>query len=117
MQSGMTVLAFNVFFFFLFFLPRLFSIHDYHSLSMTATDKIVGAGAFFGAWIIFIYYTLWALVMPFVDETNPWQAYFPAFEYAIRLPFATLVFGIIGIFGVFAYASSKQKTKQTKKAK
>ncbi|KAI8060095.1 dolichol phosphate-mannose biosynthesis regulatory [Gongronella butleri] len=83
----------------------------------SSTDKLVGAGAFFSGWAIFIYYTLWSMVMPFVDESNPWQDYFPPFEYAIRLPFAALVFGLVGIMAVFAYASTKQKTKQTKKAK
>ncbi|ORZ18965.1 dolichol phosphate-mannose biosynthesis regulatory [Absidia repens] len=82
----------------------------------TGADKVVGAGAYASAWIIFIYYTLWALVMPLLDEDNALQQYFPPFEYAIRLPFFTLLFGVAGIVAVFAYASAKQKAKQTKKS-
>ncbi|CAO3632199.1 unnamed protein product [Cunninghamella echinulata] len=80
-------------------------------------DKLVGGGAFLSAWVIFIYYTSWALVMPLLDETNTLQQYFPPFEYAILLPFYTLIAGIISIVAFFAYASAKQKTKQTKKSK
>ncbi|KAI8339546.1 dolichol phosphate-mannose biosynthesis regulatory [Chlamydoabsidia padenii] len=82
----------------------------------TGADKLVGAAAFGIAWVIFIYYTLWALVMPLLDEDSSLQQYFPAFEYAVTLPFAVLVVGIIGILGFFTYASAKQKAKQTKKA-
>ncbi|KAI8099987.1 dolichol phosphate-mannose biosynthesis regulatory [Halteromyces radiatus] len=82
----------------------------------TGTDKLVGAVAFASAWVIFIYYTLWALVMPLIDENNGIQQYFPPFEYAIRLPFYILVLGIVGIVAFFTYASAKQKAKQAKKA-
>ncbi|SAM01840.1 hypothetical protein [Absidia glauca] len=82
----------------------------------TGADKLVGAVAFGAAWVIFIYYTLWAIVMPFVDEDNALQQYFPAFEYAISLPFFVLVVGLVGIVAFFTYASAKQKAKQAKKA-
>ncbi|CAO3630524.1 unnamed protein product [Cunninghamella blakesleeana] len=82
-----------------------------------ALDKLVGGGAFLSAWVIFIYYTLWALVMPLLDETNSLQQYFPPFEYAILLPFYTLIFGVFSIIAFFVYASRKQKAKQTKKSK
>ncbi|KAG2225819.1 dolichol phosphate-mannose biosynthesis regulatory [Phascolomyces articulosus] len=83
----------------------------------TGTDKAVGAVAFFSAVAIFIYYTLWSLVMPFVDEDHPLQNYFPPWEYAIRIPLILLIVGLTVIFTFLGLAMAKSKNSQTKKAK
>ncbi|CDS12400.1 hypothetical protein LRAMOSA04594 [Lichtheimia ramosa] len=83
----------------------------------TGTDKAVGAVAFFSAIAIFVYYTLWSLVMPFVDEDHPLQNYFPPWEYAIRIPLVILIVGLTVIFTFLGLAMAKSKNAQTKKAK
>ncbi|KAI7884373.1 dolichol phosphate-mannose biosynthesis regulatory [Lichtheimia hyalospora FSU 10163] len=83
----------------------------------TGTDKAVGAVAFFSAIAIFVYYTLWSLVMPFVDEDHPLQNYFPPWEYAIRIPLVILIVGLTVIFSFLGLAMAKSKNAQTKKAK
>ncbi|KAL1927577.1 hypothetical protein VTP01DRAFT_3814 [Rhizomucor pusillus] len=83
----------------------------------TGTDKAVGAVAFFSALTIFIYYTLWSLVMPFVDEDHPLQNYFPAWEYAIRVPLIILIVGLTIIFTFLGFTMAKSKNAQTKKSK
>ncbi|CDH56566.1 predicted protein [Lichtheimia corymbifera JMRC:FSU:9682] len=83
----------------------------------TGTDKAVGAIAFFSAIAIFVYYTLWSLVMPFVDEDHPLQNYFPPWEYAIRIPLVILIVGLTVIFSFLGLAMAKSKNAQTKKAK
>ncbi|KAI9493898.1 dolichol phosphate-mannose biosynthesis regulatory, partial [Zychaea mexicana] len=73
----------------------------------TGTDKAAGAVAFLSAVAIFIYYTLWSLVMPFVDEDHPLQNYFPPWEYAIRIPLILLIVGLTVIFTFLGLAMAK----------
>ncbi|KAI9319734.1 dolichol phosphate-mannose biosynthesis regulatory [Dichotomocladium elegans] len=86
----------------------------------TGTDKAVGAVAFFAAIAIFVYYTLWSLVMPFVDEDHPLQNFFPPWEYAIRIPLIVLIVGLTVILSFLGLTMAKSKNGsagQTKKSK
>ncbi|KAI8391470.1 dolichol phosphate-mannose biosynthesis regulatory [Radiomyces spectabilis] len=83
----------------------------------TGADKTVGAVAFFSAVTIFTYYTIWALLMPFVDEGHPLHNYFPPWEYAIRVPLIILIVGLTVIFTFLGLVMIKSKNNQTKKAK
>ncbi|KAK9363636.1 dolichol phosphate-mannose biosynthesis regulatory [Lipomyces starkeyi] len=60
----------------------------------------MGHGIFFLATFVFLYYTIWTLIMPFVDTTHPIQNIFPPREWAIRIPVMILLLaaGIIGSF-------------------
>ncbi|EEB06117.1 dolichol-phosphate mannosyltransferase subunit 2 [Schizosaccharomyces japonicus yFS275] len=48
----------------------------------------------------FIYYTIWILVMPFVDSSNPTQLLFLDREWAIRIPVILILF-VICVVGTF----------------
>ena len=52
----------------------------------TITDKVFGLSLLAAAAVIFIYYTLWVVVTPFVDADHPLQQYFPERQWAIILP-------------------------------
>ncbi|KAH8554648.1 dolichol phosphate-mannose biosynthesis regulatory [Umbelopsis sp. PMI_123] len=79
-------------------------------------DKAVGAAAFSIAVTVFVYYTTWALIMPFVDEDHPLHNYFPPDEYRIRIPLLILVVGLTAIFSFLALVMIKSKSKKTKKS-
>ncbi|KAK9324533.1 dolichol phosphate-mannose biosynthesis regulatory [Lipomyces orientalis] len=73
----------------------------------------MGQAIFVSATFIFLYYTIWTLVMPFVDTTHPVQNLFPAREWAIRIPVMILLLaaGIIGSFlGIVMVRSAKPRT-------
>ncbi|KAI7864119.1 dolichol phosphate-mannose biosynthesis regulatory protein-domain-containing protein [Spinellus fusiger] len=96
------------------------SIHTLFSSSHpmgTGTDKAVGAVAFFSSIIIFTYYTIWSLLMPFVDQGHPLRNYFLPWEYAIRIPLILLIIGLTVIFSFLGLVMVKSKSKQDKKAK
>ncbi|KAI8881026.1 hypothetical protein K501DRAFT_253885 [Backusella circina FSU 941] len=80
-----------------------------------SSDKIVGAGACAAALVIFIYYSTWSLVLPFLDDSNTLKDFFLPWEYSIYLPAAVLVAGVSGITAFFLNATSKKK--DTQKAK
>ncbi|CAB57919.1 dolichol-phosphate mannosyltransferase regulatory subunit Dpm2 [Schizosaccharomyces pombe] len=61
----------------------------------------------------FLYYTIWVLIMPFVDNMNISQKLFLDREWAITIPVAVMLFGIclIGTFvSLLMIKSSKKKS-------
>ncbi|KAK9314470.1 dolichol phosphate-mannose biosynthesis regulatory [Lipomyces starkeyi] len=73
----------------------------------------MGHGIFFLATFVFLYYTIWTLIMPFVDTTHPIQNIFPPREWAIRIPVMILLLaaGIIGSFlGIVMVRSTTPRT-------
>jgi len=64
--------------------------------------------------IVFVYYTIWAILLPFLDNTSPIHDYFPAREWAIRLPAFILVVGlaVIGTFIGLTIAGENRKKAQ-----
>ncbi|KAK9388525.1 dolichol phosphate-mannose biosynthesis regulatory [Lipomyces mesembrius] len=72
----------------------------------------MGHGIFFLATFVFLYYTIWTLIMPFVDTTHPIQNVFPPREWAIRIPVMILLLaaGVIGSFlGIVMVRSAKPR--------
>ncbi|ODQ51397.1 hypothetical protein SAICODRAFT_46525, partial [Saitoella complicata NRRL Y-17804] len=49
---------------------------------------------------LFAYYSIWILLMPFVDADHPVHALFPPREWAIRIPVVICLLGmtIVGSF-------------------
>ncbi|KAJ9500692.1 Dolichol phosphate-mannose biosynthesis regulatory protein [Exophiala xenobiotica] len=60
---------------------------------------------------IFFYYTLWAIVMPFVDDDHPLQALFPSRVWAIRIPVILTLLGsaVVGTFLAMVMIRSNRK--------
>lgn len=63
-------------------------------------EKLVGLAMLVVATVIFLYYTIWTLLMPFVDSDHPLQSFFPARVWAIRIPVILLLIGfaVVGSF-------------------
>lgn len=67
---------------------------------------------------VFVYYTFWTFVLPFVDEDSILQNLFLPREWAIRIPAALLVVGTTAvtlfISSVLIKSSKKEKAKLEK---
>ncbi|KAI9070390.1 dolichol phosphate-mannose biosynthesis regulatory protein Dpm2, partial [Trametes sanguinea] len=48
----------------------------------------------------FLYWTIWTLLLPILDESSPVHKWFPSREWALRIPAFIVVVGIsaIGLF-------------------
>lgn len=79
----------------------------------TNADQRVGLFCLLVSATLFIYYTTWVIVTPFVDEDHVLQSYFPPRIYAIVTPTLLLVFLVCGVIGFFAYVMI-QTSKETK---
>jgi len=78
-----------------------------------ASDKAFGGGMLLFGAVVFVYYTLWALLLPFFDESSPIHAWFLSKEWAARIPAFILVVGIstIGLFLGARIVASHRSTK------
>ncbi|KAG2020198.1 hypothetical protein CC2G_005566 [Coprinopsis cinerea AmutBmut pab1-1] len=84
---------------------------------MGATDKALGGIMIVAAATVFLYYTLWAIFLPFLEETNIMHSFFPAREWAVRLPAFILVVGVTAI-GMFVGSTIiKEKRRRAQKAR
>ncbi|GBB94601.1 hypothetical protein RclHR1_02390007 [Rhizophagus clarus] len=83
-----------------------------------SSDKAVGATLLLTSVALFLYYTIWALIMPFVDDGHPLHEYFPDRSYAIRIPVVLLLFGLTVVFTFLALVMIKSNgaKKNVKKA-
>ncbi|KAF5377025.1 hypothetical protein D9757_007753 [Collybiopsis confluens] len=78
---------------------------------MGLSDKGLGGTMLLTAAVVFTYYTTWAILLPFFDTSSAIHTYFPAREWAIRLPLFILVVGLSGI-GLFVGSTiMKEKRK------
>ncbi|KAK9480461.1 dolichol phosphate-mannose biosynthesis regulatory [Lipomyces japonicus] len=67
------------------------------------------------ATFLFLYYTIWVSIMPFVDATHPIQKLFSSREWAIRIPVLILLIaaGVLGSFiGVVMIRSNNHKIRR-----
>ncbi|KAI8880474.1 hypothetical protein K501DRAFT_191182 [Backusella circina FSU 941] len=85
----------------------------YLSILNKATDKATGAIVFFSTVLLFTYYTIWALIMPFVDEGHPSHSFFPAWKYAIKIPLLIMIFCLTIMFTFLSLVMIKSQRKKT----
>ncbi|KAJ2237996.1 Dolichol phosphate-mannose biosynthesis regulatory protein [Coemansia sp. RSA 1722] len=79
-------------------------------------DKAVGAALLAIGTFVFTYYSIWTLIIPFVDQDHPARMLFPPQWYAIALPVFLLVVGVTGIFGFLSFVMLKSGKKAAKKS-
>ncbi|KAK6843677.1 hypothetical protein PG984_002526 [Apiospora sp. TS-2023a] len=81
-------------------------------------DKIVGLAMLLAASFVFIYYSIWTLLMPFVDSDHPLQNVFPPRVWAIRIPVVLVLLGsaVVGSFLSVVMIRSNQKKAAKAKA-
>ncbi|EME89428.1 uncharacterized protein MYCFIDRAFT_103775, partial [Pseudocercospora fijiensis CIRAD86] len=80
-------------------------------------DRLVGLAMLILASTVFLYYTIWTLLMPFVDDSHPVQALFPPRVWAIRIPVILLLVGgaVVGSFlSVVMIRSNRKKALKAK---
>ncbi|EMC94347.1 hypothetical protein BAUCODRAFT_48394, partial [Baudoinia panamericana UAMH 10762] len=80
-------------------------------------DKAVGASMLIVASAVFLYYTIWTLLLPFVDSDHPLQSLFPPRVWAIRIPVILLLLGgaVVGSFlSVVMIRSNRKKALKAK---
>ncbi|KAJ9606526.1 Dolichol phosphate-mannose biosynthesis regulatory protein [Cladophialophora chaetospira] len=81
-------------------------------------DKLVGMAMLVVATTVFLYYTLWTLLMPFVDDDHPLQKVFPPRVWAIRIPviLTLLASAVVGTFLAMVMIRSNRKKAAKAKA-
>jgi hypothetical protein len=84
-------------------------------------DRTFGALALTTLTLGFAYYTVWALVVPLVDDGHPALKYFPKPELAVAIPGylgAALVSACVFVVGAHMIAHKPESaTKEAKKAR
>ncbi|KAH8833602.1 dolichol phosphate-mannose biosynthesis regulatory [Flagelloscypha sp. PMI_526] len=83
---------------------------------MAISDKILGGTMLGTAAFVFVYYTTWALILPFFEPSSNLYNYFPAREWAIRLPAFILVVGLTAI-GSFIGNTMLNESRKKQKAR
>ncbi|KAL8329362.1 hypothetical protein RB597_004883 [Gaeumannomyces tritici] len=89
-------------------------------------DKLVGLAMLVAASVVFLYYSVWTLIMsrnpssqPFVDSDHPLQNVFPPRVWAIRIPVILILLGsaVVGSFlSVVMIRSNRKKAAKAKAA-
>ncbi|MCJ1446251.1 MAG: hypothetical protein MMC23_006756 [Stictis urceolatum] len=82
-------------------------------------DQLVGLAMLVAATVVFLYYTTWTLLMPFVDNGHPLHDLFPPRVWAIRIPVILILLGsaVVGSFlSVVMIRSNKKKAAKAKAA-
>ncbi|KAH8117557.1 dolichol phosphate-mannose biosynthesis regulatory [Phellopilus nigrolimitatus] len=71
----------------------------------------------FVALFVFAYYTTWAILLPFLDKSNSLHDFFPAREWAVRLPAFLFVVGLAGVGAFIGSTIVKENRKKALKAR
>ncbi|KAF9264660.1 hypothetical protein L218DRAFT_861884 [Marasmius fiardii PR-910] len=67
--------------------------------------------------VVFVYYTTWAILLPFFDPSSQIHDLFPPREWAVRLPAFILVIGMSAIGFFVGSTIMKEKRKQAQKTR
>ncbi|KAF1815779.1 dolichol phosphate-mannose biosynthesis regulatory [Eremomyces bilateralis CBS 781.70] len=83
-------------------------------------DRLVGLAMLIVATTVFLYYTIWTLLMPFVDEGHQLHSLFPPRVWAIRIPVILILLGsaVVGSFlSIVMIRSNRRKALKAKAKK
>jgi len=84
---------------------------------MGGSDKTLGSFMLLVASTVFIYYTIWAILLPFFDAANPIHSWFLPREWAVRLPAFILVVGLSAIGFFLGSTIMKENRKKAQQAR
>ncbi|XP_061208298.1 dolichol phosphate-mannose biosynthesis regulatory protein [Neopsephotus bourkii] len=81
----------------------------------TATDQVVGFGLVTFSALLFVYYTLWIIVLPFIDSDHSIHQYFLPREYAVLIPVVAglLLLLFIGVFITVVMWKNRKPVKKS----
>ncbi|KAG7380782.1 hypothetical protein PHYPSEUDO_006783 [Phytophthora pseudosyringae] len=80
--------------------------------TMGASDKAAGLVLLAISVIVYVYYSMWVLLTPFIDAGHPIQRFFLPYHYAISIPAVLLVLlfsGAATFIGMVMIKSQKKK--------
>ncbi|GAB7345214.1 hypothetical protein MBLNU457_3590t1 [Dothideomycetes sp. NU457] len=83
------------------------------------SGPLVGFSMLVVATAVFVYYTVWTLLMPFVDDSHPSQSLFLPRVWAIRIPVILILLGgaVVGSFlSLVMIRSNRKKALKAKQA-
>ncbi|EHB10118.1 Dolichol phosphate-mannose biosynthesis regulatory protein [Heterocephalus glaber] len=80
----------------------------------TGTDQVVGLSLVALSLIIFTYYTVWVILLPFIDSEHIIHKYFLPRAYAIAIPLAAglLLLLFMGLFITYMMLKNRGLTKK-----
>ncbi|XP_010585905.1 dolichol phosphate-mannose biosynthesis regulatory protein [Loxodonta africana] len=80
----------------------------------TGTDQVVGLVLVAVSLIIFTYYTVWVIILPFIDSQHVIHKYFLPRAYAVAIPLAVglLLLLFVGVFITFVMVKNKKVAKK-----
>ncbi|PFH54332.1 hypothetical protein AMATHDRAFT_135819, partial [Amanita thiersii Skay4041] len=81
------------------------------------SDKALGSAMLLVASVIFVYYTVWAILLPFIDSSSIVHSYFPQREWAVRIPAFLLVIGLSAIGAFIGTTIIKENKKRAQRAR
>ncbi|XP_054853901.1 dolichol phosphate-mannose biosynthesis regulatory protein [Eublepharis macularius] len=81
----------------------------------TATDQLVGYGLVGFSLVLFAYYTIWIIILPFIESDHVIHKYFLPREYSVIIP---VVAGLLLLLfvGAFIAIVAWKNRKPTKKS-
>ncbi|KAG8447968.1 hypothetical protein GDO86_015174 [Hymenochirus boettgeri] len=81
----------------------------------TGSDRVAGAGLVALSSFIFLYYTVWVVLLPFIDSDHAVHNFFLPREYSVLLPLtaALILLLFIGIFVSYITWKSKNPKKKS----
>ncbi|XP_031558513.1 dolichol phosphate-mannose biosynthesis regulatory protein-like [Actinia tenebrosa] len=81
----------------------------------TGLDRAAGMGMVLLGGLIFIYYSIWIIVLPFVESGHILHQFFLPRMYSVIIPVVAGVI-LLGVIGVFITVIMLKNTKKPKKS-
>ncbi|QEL60379.1 hypothetical protein CJJ09_002485 [Candidozyma auris] len=78
-------------------------------------DKLIGLGMLAVATLVFVYYTSWVFLLPFVGDDSVINQFFLPRDYAIKLPFLLLLLAVLAVGSFIGYVLTKNAEKERAK--
>ncbi|XP_074871644.1 dolichol phosphate-mannose biosynthesis regulatory protein isoform X2 [Carettochelys insculpta] len=81
----------------------------------TATDQLVGFGLVAFSLILFVYYTIWIIILPFIDSKHGIHKFFLPREYSVTIPVIAglLLVLFVGVFVVIVMWKNRKPAKKS----
>ncbi|XP_040819286.1 dolichol phosphate-mannose biosynthesis regulatory protein isoform X2 [Ochotona curzoniae] len=80
----------------------------------TGTDQVVGLGLVALSLIVFAYYSVWVVLLPFIDSQHVIHKYFLPRAYAITIPLVAglLLLLFVGLFISYVMMKNQRPAKK-----
>ncbi|XP_075690298.1 dolichol phosphate-mannose biosynthesis regulatory protein isoform X2 [Rhinoderma darwinii] len=80
----------------------------------TGSDRLAGAGLVAFSTVIFLYYTVWVIGLPFIDSDHVIHSFFLPREYAVLLPLTVglMLLLFMGVFVTYFMWKSRSPKKK-----